>query len=455
MRAPTLWTNYGALCTRKATALALTLSIALGCSTPDEEPEPQPVDPAPPPIAECSVADKNDYVFRLMKDAYLWYSKVPDVDHAAYPSPDDLLEDLMYSPIDRWSYIATKAENDAYYEEGKRVGLGFRMKYETEDSMRLALVYDGSPAAEAGLVRGDRILALNGKTIAEIDEGDLWETILGEDIEGVEVDLSLEDQNGTVKDLTLTKRSFKIVTTIAHTIFQAGDRTVGYLLFDRFLSTSDYELATVFTELKEGGVNELILDLRYNGGGLIDVAQRLGGLIGGVNVNDKVFNTLVHNDRHQDYDKDQLFLPQEHSLDLTRVFVIATGATASASELLINGLRPFVDVKLIGAQTYGKPVGMGAWTHCDIVIHPISFRMLNAKGEGDFYMGFPPDCAADDVLTAPIGGEGDLAFTEALHLLEHGACSASPLKIGTEAAPADRRSKEIRLKGFRREVGVL
>ena len=130
---------------------------------------------------ECSMASQNAGLFALMKDVYLWYEHVPDVDPSAYESPNELLGALVYKKFDAWSYISTKAADDTYYKEGVRVGLGLRIRRDRDDVIRIGLVYPGSPAAAAGLSRGDTVLMINGKTTAEIDALDLWNDIFGED----------------------------------------------------------------------------------------------------------------------------------------------------------------------------------------------------------------------------------------------------------------------------------
>jgi carboxyl-terminal processing protease len=437
---------------RRAAPALIALAGALGCSDPETGPE-EVVPPEAPPV-DCSVPAKKQRLVSLMNDVYLWYKEIPVVDPAAYDSPEALLDALVFKDIDKWSHLSPKEESDAYYVEGRRIGLGIRMKYDVDDSVRIALVYPGSPADNAKMVRGDRILTINDKTIAEIEAGELWETILGPDVDGVVTKMQIERLGGDTADLTMTKREFTFATTHTSRIFPAGDRVVGYLLFDRFLGISIKELDEVFASFKAGGVNELVLDLRYNGGGLIDVALHLGNLIGGDPAEGKLFSSIVHNDKHAGWNRKQIFAAAEGALDLKRIFIIATGSTASSSELLINGLFPHMDVTLIGDTTYGKPVGSGAWTDCDIVIRPISFRMLNDAGRGDFYDGIPPTCRAKDDLALPFGDETEASLAEALHVMRYGACSLSasapPLDPSMDGA-----KRRIPLRGFREELGAF
>lgn len=439
-------------CSFLLSAIPLLAALAgfVGCS----EPETEEVAPAPAPEIDCSIPAKNERLFALMKDAYLWYEKVPDVDPSAYASPDALLEDLVYADIDHWSSISPKEVSAAYYGEGRRVGLGIRTRYDTDDTLRLSLIYAGSPADDAELKRGDRILAINNKTIDEIDAEDLWATILGPDEEGVDVTMKIERLSGAVEDIVMTKRVFEFETTHTYRVFPHAGRTVGYLLFDRFLSTSDAELEAVFASFKQEGVDELVLDLRYNGGGLIDVAHHLGNLIAGNQSQGELFTRILHNDKHPNWNKDQLFAASDTALDLKRVFIIATEFTASSSELLINGLFPHIEVRLIGGTTYGKPVGSGAWTDCDIVIRPISFRMANADGRVDYFHGLNADCAAEDNLDLPLGNETEASLAEALHFIRYGSCSLQAGPTGLSGA-SSRARRTLPKRGLDAEIDAF
>lgn len=432
--------------------LCVLAASTAGCSDPDTGGAAEP--------SECSIPSQNARVFSLMKDAYLWYSEVPDVDPSTYSSPDALLDALRYKKLDRWSYLSKKTADAAYYGEGTLVGLGLRMRHDSAGFVRVALVYEGSPAGDAGLRRGDTILTLNGETTADIDANGSWDSILGEDKEGVPVAMTLADENGQPKALTLVKRPFQLTTVAARRIIHRGDRAIGYLYFDRFITPAEGELKSAFQWLTSEGAEDLILDLRYNGGGLIDVALALGGLIGGARTEGERFSELLYNDRHLGWGGEQIFEKSPESLDLARVFIITTSSTASASELLINGLRPFLGVTLVGDATHGKPVGMDAWPVCDLVAHPVSFRMLNADGEGDYFQGLGPDCYAGDDFSAPLGDETEASLAEALNVLQFGACSVSSgppaSSAGTGvAAVAPRSSTALPLRGFSGEIGAF
>jgi carboxyl-terminal processing protease len=427
-----------------AAALCALLPAAAGCAL---EPLPEPLD--------CSIAGKNARLYDLMKDVYLWYPEVPDVDPNDYESPEALLRDLAYAPLDRWSFILPKEVQTAYYGGGRIRGLGFRWKYDSDGDVRFSYIYPGSPAGDAGLKRGDKVVAVDGRTIAEIEEDNLWEKVIGEDKEGVEVAFAVEDEAGQVNNIALEKRWFGLTTTPVVKTLNVGSKSVGYLFFNGFIDTSEADLSTAFATFKANKVDDLILDLRYNGGGSHDIAQLLGNLVRAPESRIDVFSILLHNDKHAStWDHATFFDPHELSLDLPRVFVLVSDLSASASEVFINALRPYMEVKLIGSTTHGKPVGMYATEHCDVIMNPVTVRALNGSGEGDFYDGFAPDCPADDLLTAELGSETESTLAEALHLIEAGSCSASAAPDGALVKPASPR-KEIPLRGFRRETGVF
>lgn len=426
--------------------LALAAAAMGGCTASDGDPEPK---------ADCSPQGQNQFLFELMKDAYLWYDTVPDVDYRAYPSPEALLADLVTEPRDRWSYISSKSVDDAFFREGQTLGFGMRWSFDQENSLRLAMIQPGSPAGEAGLRRGDAVVAINGIDVEQVVSDDLWEELAGPDEEGYEMSLTIERADAEPFTVALQKAWYGITTVVSPRVVQAGSATVGYLMLTTFIEPSVSELDSAFALFRESQVDELVLDLRYNGGGRLSVERHLASLIHRPAEAGALLDITAHNDRHVDWDKRETFEDLDQPpLPLSRLVVITSGGTASASETLINSLRAYMDVKIVGSTTHGKPVGMYGWDNCDMVVHPIAFRVLNAKEEGDFYDGFPPDCAADDTLSAELGDAGETCLAEALHLLEYGECStaAQPDGAGERRASPPR---EIPWRGLRREVGAL
>lgn len=372
----------------------------------------------------CSIAEQNKFVYEVMTDTYLWYDKVPEVDYTDYASPEALLNALRYDTLDKWSYITSTEEHYTYFEEGKYIGLGLAMDYDHNGDCRIKSVHMASPADEAGLKRGDKILGINGKTIEEIETEKLWKSIMGADEIGVVVRLNVETLEGELRNVYMMKDWVLINTVLYYDILEHNGSKTGYVVFDKFISTARDELDSVFSYFKWYGIDELIVDLRYNGGGEVSVGKYLAGLIGGDHVAGEVFAKYSHNDKYQAYDETEYFsrLGYKNAPDLDRVFFITSNSTCSASELVINSLKPFMDVILIGDTTCGKPVGMYGQDFCEMRINPIEFRVTNANDEGDFFSGMDPACYAADDLTKPFGDTAEGSLTEAMYYIVNGVC---------------------------------
>jgi C-terminal processing protease CtpA/Prc len=372
----------------------------------------------------CSVAEQNRFVYEVMTDTYLWYDKVPDVDYTAYDSPEAMLNALKYDTLDKWSYITSTEAHYSYFEEGKYIGLGLAMDYDHNGDCRIKSVHMGSPAEEAGLKRGDKILGINGKSVEEIEAEKLWKSIMGADEIGVVVSLNIESLEGNLRDVYMMKDWVIINTVLYYDILEHNGLKTGYVVFDKFISTARDELDSVFSYFKWYGIDELVVDLRYNGGGEVSVGKYLAGLIGGEHVTGEVFAKYSHNDKYQDYDETEYFSRSgyKNALDLDRVFFITSGSTCSASELVINSLNPFMDVILIGDTTCGKPVGMYGRDFCEVRINPIEFKVTNANDQGDFFDGMEPACYATDDLTKPFGDTAEASLTESLYYIVNGVC---------------------------------
>ena len=376
--------------------------------------------------ANCSIAGQNRYVRDVLFEFYYWYRELPNINPAAFPSPQAYLEAVRYRPLDStYSYIANRAEQEAFFSSSQFVGLGMSTQFNGV-TMRVSQVFPESPAAEAGLARGDRILSIGGRMVDVLFAGGELDRAFGPNEEGVAVDLRWQTVAGEERSGTLVKRAVTIPTVSATRLYDVDGRKVGYIMFRNFVEPSFGALDAAFAQLKEAGATELVLDLRYNGGGLVTVAQHLASLIGGTRTVDRTFAEFFHNDRHPDLNRTLAFEPKEHALDLQRLVVITTRASASASELVINALRPFIPVVIVGDTTFGKPVGQYGFTFCDKVVNPVSFILRNANGEADFSNGFEPDCRAADDLDHELGDPAEASLGEAFTVLRTGSCTPGP-----------------------------
>ncbi|CAA6813863.1 MAG: Carboxyl-terminal protease [uncultured Sulfurovum sp.] len=401
---------------------------------------------------DCSLKGQNKLVYGIMKDAYLWYEHVDDLAYDEYTNTETLLEDLKYEKYDRWSYISSLSSYTNYFEEGTYLGFGFSMRL-LDEKIYISLIYKDSPAHLVGIERGSEILEIEGKTIQEITAQDLWNTILGSEEVGVERTFKVKT-NGTTSTVSIKKAIVTAHSVIESKTLELEGKKVGYLVFNKFIEPSLAELSETFEAFKKDGIEELILDLRYNGGGRLHIAQYLASLIGGDKSNENVFNTLKFNDRYTNWNFDYKFTDEINHLSLDRVYVITTENTASASEYVINGLTPFLDVHLIGSKTHGKPVGMRGFTFCEKHLSPIQFQGVNAEGYGDYFDGIAPSCTVEDDILHPFGDENEAMLKETLYFMGNNKCSINVQKTAKQEAPSI-EYKRVPQKGLEYEIDAF
>lgn len=397
--------------------------------------------------SSCAVNSQNLWVRDQLNTYYYWYQNLtPGVNPSTYSSPEAYLEAVRYRPIDNtYSFITSAAASDAFYSDSQFIGYGFGYQVSATD-MRVLQVYDDSPAAEAGLLRGDRIVAVNGQSVASLISSQTIGSAFGATEIGVVTAIDWETLSGERRSGSMTKRLVTIPTVSLTRVVDYNGRRVGYLFFRNFVQPSVAALNDAFAALRAAGVNELVLDLRYNGGGQVNVAVLLGSLIGGTRTNGQVMFNQVHNDKiGPQYNETVRFTTQGEALTLDRLFVIATRSTASASELIINSLRPYMPVVIIGDSTYGKPVGQYGFRFCDKILYPVAFSLKNVNLQGDFYDGLPVDCAAADDYLHQLGDTAEASFAEALNYIRVGACSA---RAATEAHALRARPPVFRPTGW-------
>lgn len=414
----------------------------------------EPLKPRPEGMEfpHVTTADLNDYVYKVMTSSYYWYKEVPQVDPAAYPSPEALLDAMMYKELDEYSYIWTAQGVSDYFQEGKIVGFGADWDYDIHDDLRISYVYPDSPAAVAGLVRGDRILEIAGHTTTGTDEDELYglleEAIVEAGFEG-EIDFKIQNAAGTVRDVQLALTWVTIEPVLHHEIIEHGGKRIGYLVLDSFIEPAIADLEAVIRDFSLQGINGLILDLRYNGGGMGGIANGLSSAIGGANVADELFCHYQHNDKYSDWDVYDYFAEQTYTLNLNGVVIITTSWTCSASEYVINALSPHINVATIGSTTCGKPVGMYGYAFHGRYIMPIEFRAVNSQDQGDYFDGIPPTCDATDDLSLDFGDIEEDSLAEALNYIANGSCR--PGRGGQSIRP----KRTFPKKGFRRQIGVF
>src|SRR5687767_2248512 len=401
------------------------------------------------PPANCSTPSQNLWVRDQLNTYYYWYQHLPaNVNPVTFNSPEQYLEAVRYRPIDNtYSYITSAAANDAFYNDSQVIKYGFTQTISATD-IRVLEVWSGGPAADAGLQRGDRITHVNGQTVANLVAANTLFAAFGPDNIGQSATIRFEKPSGAVVEQTMTKRPVTIPTVSLTQVVDVDGRKIGYLFFRNFVRPSTAALNEAFAALKAAGATELVLDLRYNGGGLVDVAVQLASLIGGARTSGQVMINWVHNDRIGPIANRVTRFEEtpEQTLNLERLVVITTRSSASASELIINSLRPYIPVAVIGDTTYGKPVGQYSLNFCEKVLVPVAFSLKNVNNEGDFFDGIAPTCTAADDITHQLGDPAEASYAEALTFLRTGACS--PRAEGQSHTMRAIRSVAPRLTGW-------
>ena len=374
----------------------------------------------------CEIADQNAWVYQLMQDAYLFADDLPEIDPMPFESPNAMVAELRVSP-DRWSRVSDRVKTDKLFQEGMSVGLGFRTGHDAFGRLVVSYVSLDSPAEKAGMKRGDIVDTIGGLTVTTIEDEDRWDEVYGTDEPGVIVNLEVTPPYGEPRTVELVKDWITITTVPIATVIEHEGRNVGYLVFSTFVDTSRPELDAAFATFAEAGVHDVVVDLRYNGGGRVAVARHLVDLLVGDAASGDTSYKVHYGPGLDDQDTSRDITRLEQSVkDPRRIVFITTGSTLSASELVINAVRPHADVSVVGGKTGGKPVGSHQWPFCESIAQPITFQLVNADDEGGYFDGFTPTCEAPDDLAHALGDPREGSLREALALVATGACATPP-----------------------------
>lgn len=403
-----------ARCSRPARAVRLGAALALLAACGEGE----------LPEVDCSVEARKAFVADLMTDYYLWYDQVPEVDIAAAESPEELMSQMMFPGLDRWSGMQQQAARQQYFDQGRYQGLGYTIVPDPSGGLRVSWVHEGSAAGRAGLDRGALLVTINGRSVAELGSAEL-----GVELGAPVVTHHVVELDGSERDVELEQGDVDITSVKSATVLETPSGPVGYFMLTTFVRPGEDELRAAFRDFQAAGVERLVVDVRYNGGGLLSTAALLGSLINsGAAGQPLIIET--YNDRHTELNRRRLLFAQDEALDATEVVFLTSGRTASASEQVINGLAPYLDrVALVGTRTLGKPVGADSWDHCGYSITPITFHSLNANGEGDYFDGIQPDCSAEDDLFHRLGDPEERLLGAALRIFERQPCEAASAEL--------------------------
>lgn len=382
---------------------------------------------------------------------YYWYNQVPATDpfSATYATAEDLLKNMIsypkqngtaldrYSFLDRTGSLANKLENGIIEKtNGTSGSLGLEVTYALDQNNKSHLIVmyadKNSPAGVQGVQRGWEITAINGDDDIAYDNGGANTTKVTNAVYNASSStFTFKKLNGSTATITLNAASYNVNPVLFDTIYTVSGKQVGYFVFYTFSSvynSSGAPTATkqvldqLFARFKSAGIRDLIVDLRYNNGGAVATAQYLDSAIAPATAQNKVMYNYIYNDKLTQ-NLTATGLPaaikftNTGGLSLDNVFFVTGNQTASASELTLNNLKPYMTVKLVGDTTYGKPVGFFNYTISDYDstgkehyladLYAINFETKNAQNQGGYFSGIAPDVAGIDYVNIPWGSTND------------------------------------------------
>lgn len=364
----------------------------------------------------------NQWIESTMRSWYLWYDQIPEKAKLNYNAdPEVFFQSLLYVSKDG------KTKNDSHYfystiqkkstttraSFGEEPSLGFEYQSwnftnEKVKALNVLYILPDSPAEEAGLKRGDWIVTINGSAVSDNNLSAL------RGASSVRLGISDNPENAAKRNIDLSPRVVDDNPVFLDTVYTVQNVKIGYMVYNHFSSGPDNDgkderynntLRKSFAEFKDAGVKEFILDLRYNGGGLVTSAQLLSTMLSPAYALGQEFCHLEYNSNHSS-NRSILKLDEGYmkkgergeNLDLPRLFVLTSLRTASASEAVINGLKPYYDVVVIGGQTEGKNVGSVTLESSEhnYELHPIVCQIYNKDNKTDYSNGFSPVWPLDE-----------------------------------------------------------
>jgi C-terminal processing protease CtpA/Prc len=410
--------------------------------------------PTPTSSDACSLSSRQDFAKSVIDEWYLFPTLVDNSVNKANYSDVQSYIDALLAPAraqskDRFfTYITSIAQENAFFNSGSSAGFGVRLSYDSSTSRVFVVeAYEGAPALAAGIDRGTEIIAIgtdasNLQSVSSLFASGGAQAVsdaLGPSTAGTTRVLRV-NINGTISNLTVTKATYSldpVSNRYGAQILNDGGKKVGYINLRTFIDTADPDLRAAVAAFKAQGVTEVIVDLRYNGGGLVSISELFGDLLAANKVG-QVFSYTTFRDSKASNNSTKTFAAQPQAISATKIAFIGFSGTASASELLANSFIPYLgtNTALIGTNTYGKPVGQIALDKaaCDDRMRVIAFKTENANHQGEYFTGlasvFPKTCAAGDDLTHQLGDPNETAIKAALDFLGGRTCNPITASAG-------------------------
>jgi hypothetical protein len=434
-----------------------------------------PATNAPYNEVQGTAVDENNWLRSWSNELYLWYSEIVDRDPAQHPTPEyfDLLKTTAATPSgrpkDRFHFTFPTAEWLSLSQSGVEAGYGALWAIVANTPPRrivVAYTEPGSPARAEGAAfeRGAEVLTVDGvdvvssNTQAGVDTfvAGLFPATVGE-----QHTFRLRDRAGIERTVTLTSAAVTKTPVPVSNIIPWNGESVGYLLFNDHIQTAEQPLRAAIEQMSAANVTDLVLDLRYNGGGFLYLASELAYMIAGAaRASGETFEQLQFNDKHTSTDpvtgqplQPMPFLSTTSAnqplptLSLERVFVLTGATTCSASESIINGLRGVgVQVVQVGSTTCGKPYGFYPQDNCGTTYFSIQFKGVNADNFGDYTDGFSPSNTAGTVGTSVPGCSVADDFSNELGAVTEGLLAAALNQVTGGSCPTPTGSKPFLTK---------
>jgi carboxyl-terminal processing protease len=394
----------------------------------------------------CTVASEQDWLGSYMNSWYFWYALSPHPSPAAYATVDAYFTALKYQggdpipngggatwPSDRYSYSQTTESFNRFFGDGRTLGYGVAVAGlevtlpapQPAAPLYVRYVEPASPAAAGGIQRGDRVMSLNGVPATTLIQNNDF-TALNANAVGDVLTLVLRNAGGVDRTVVLTANTFALTPVQNGQVFSTPNgRKVGYVFVKDMISQVNTPLSSAMNTFKaNGGVQDVVIDLRYNGGGLVSTGATVASYISGSGNVGRTFASLLYNDKQQANNATFTFADPGAWAGFNRVYVLIGERTCSASELVINGLRGIgVNVVGIGGTTCGKPVGfLPKSDSCGTTYSVVNFEAVNAANQGRYFNGLAPTCAVAEDFTRPVADVNDPLLVGAAYHADHGAC---------------------------------